>query len=352
MMDRLNWGVIGTGGIAADFTEALGESNRCRVVNVVGSSPAKGLAFAQRWELPSWSETLAQLLADPAVDAVYVATPHPLHEAPALACIDARKPVLCEKPLTMNEASSRKLVEAARANQVFLMEAYMYRCHPLMARLLSTLREGVIGAVRAVRADFGFRAPRNPRSRLFDLALGGGGVLDVGGYPVSFARLIAGLAEGKPFAEPTQIQSAGVLGPTGADEIASVLLRFASGLTANLTCGVFHAVGTTAVLFGEEGKIVLSNPWIPEGNRRSRQTGFVIHRDGREPQAVSVKTDRSSYCIEAEVVADSLPGLEPRWPAMTWEDTLGNMRVLDTWLVEIRGGPGAGTVIPSDTFRK
>ena len=154
------------------------------------------------------------------------------------------------KPMTMDAASSQRVIEAARAAGVFLMEAFMYRCHPLTAQLIKRVHEGAIGAVRHIRADFSFRVPRNPKGRLFDLALGGGGILDVGGYPVSFARLIAGLVEGTPIAEPIQISASGVIGPTGADEMATALLRFRSGLTAALTCGVFHDAGTTAVLFG------------------------------------------------------------------------------------------------------
>jgi predicted dehydrogenase len=340
MTDKLNWGVIGTGGIATDFTEALERSERCRVVNVVGSSPAKGRAFADRWRLPRASESLGEMLGDSAVDAVYVATPHPSHESRALACIQAGKAVLCEKPLTVDAASTARLIEAARAARVFLMEAYMYRCHPLTAQLLARLREGAIGAIRHVRADFAFRVPRDPKGRLFDLALGGGGILDVGGYPVSFARLIAGLVEGQPVAEPVELQAMGVLGPTGADEMASALLRFRSGLTAAVTCGVFHEAGTTAVIFGEQGKIVLPNPWIPEGKRQSRESAFVVHRDGQSPETVLVQTDKATYGIEAEVVADSLPGLEPKWPAMTWADTLGNMRVLDSWTTAVRAASG------------
>lgn len=336
MRDKLSWGVIGTGGIATDFAEALVRSDRCRLVNVVGSSPAKASAFADRWKVPRSSATLDDMLADSAVDAVYVATPHPSHQRHALACINAKKAVLCEKPLTLDAASAGELIDAARKAEVFLMEAFMYRCHPLTAELIARIRGGAIGAIRHVRADFAFRVPRDPKGRLFDLALGGGGILDVGGYPASFARLIAGLVENRPVAEPVELQAMGTLGPTGADEMASALLRFQSGMTAALTCGVFHEAGTGAVVFGEEGKIVLPNPWIPEGNRQARETAFVIHRDGKDPETVTVRTDKATYGIEAEVVADSLPGLEPRWPAMTWADTLGNMRVLDAWLAAVR----------------
>lgn len=331
MSEKLQWGVIGTGGIASDFTQALRSSAKCAVVNVVGSARSKGKAFAERWSLPASSETLDELLADPKVDAVYVASPHPLHEAHALAAISARKAVLCEKPMTLEAASTERVIAAAREQRVFLMEAFMYRCHPLVRELLGRLSDGAIGAVRHVRADFGFRVPRNPEGRLFNVALGGGGILDVGGYPVSFARLIAGHVEGAAFADPARLDAIGSIGPIGADEFATALFGFASGFSAQVTCGVFYDFGTSTVVFGERGKIVLPNPWIPEGNRQALSSRFVIHADGRAPEEVTLTTPVPTYALEAELVADTLPKLEAPAPAMSWADSLGNMRTLDRW---------------------
>lgn len=332
---ELQWGVIGTGGIAADFVQALRHSRRCRVVNVVGSAREKAEAFARRWALPRSSATLDDLLADREVDAVYVASPHPLHEAQVLAAIAARKAVLCEKPMTVDAAGTERLIAAARAQDVFLMEAFMYRCHPILRELLGRLSDGVIGPVRHVRADFGFRVPRNPEGRLFNLALGGGGILDVGGYPMSFARLIAGHLAGAPFSEPEGFAALGHIGPTGVDELATALLRFPSGLSAQVTCGVLHDVGTSALVFGELGKIVLPNPWIPDGDRQALASRFFVHRDGWAPDEVVVQTALPTYGIEAELVAECLPRLEAPAPAMGWADSLGNMRALDRWRQEL-----------------
>jgi predicted dehydrogenase len=344
MQEKLNWGVIGTGGIAGDFAEALARSERCRLVNVAGSSGAKAESFAKKWNLPRSAATVDELVSDVNVEAVYVASPHPSHEAHALACIEAGKHVLCEKPLTIDAASAERVIEAARGARVFLMEAFMYRCHPLMREFLRRLRDGVIGELRHVRADFGFRVPRDPSGRLFNVELGGGGILDVGGYPMSFARLIAGLVEGRPFAEPTQLNGGGFVGPTGADELATALLSFSSGLTAEVNCAVHHDMGTAATVFGEGGKMVLPNPWIPGGKRQGRESSFVIYRNNREPETVPVHTEKATYAIEAELVADTLPLLEAASPAMTWADTLGNMRALDRWQNEVRKAQAPNTL--------
>jgi predicted dehydrogenase len=330
-VEQLTWGVIGTGGIASDFVEALERSRRCGVVNVAGSSAPKASEFARRWRLPRAAASLQELLSDPQVQAVYVASPHPFHEQHALACIESGKHVLCEKPLTTAASSTARVIDAARRRRVFLMEAYMYRCHPLMQELLTRLQDGIIGALRHIRADFCFRVPRNPDGRLFDPRLGGGSILDVGGYPVSFARLLAGVSQGLPVAEPVRLHACGMLGPSGVDEFASALLTFDSGVTAAVSSATRYDAGTTTVVFGESGKIVLPDPWIPGSTRQGLATEFTVYRDGKEPETVPVRTPMATYAIEAELVADTLPELEPRWPAMTWADTLANMRVLDTW---------------------
>jgi predicted dehydrogenase len=236
----------------------------------------------------------------------------------------------------MDARAAERVIEAARWRGVFLMEGYMYRCHPLMRQLASRLQEGIIGAIRHVRADFAFRVPRDPEGRLFAPRLGGGGILDVGGYVVSFARLIAGLAQGTRFAEPIKVDGNGVIGPHGADETATALLTFQSGLTATVTAAVFHDAGTAATIFGDEGKIELPNPWIPRGQRQGLETSYVVHRDGRAPETVIVRTDQPTYAIEAELVADTLPATEAPWPAMSWAETLGTMRVLDAWQAALR----------------
>jgi predicted dehydrogenase len=338
MKETLQWGVIGTGGISTAFANALTKSKRCRIVNVTGLTPELSRAFAAEWKIPATAATVDELIADKEVEAVYIGTPHPFHEKMALAAIAAGKPVLCEKPLALDVAASEKVIEAARKKGVFLMEGYMYRCHPLMKQLIARLQEGIIGPIRHVRADFAFRVPRDPEGRLFARSLGGGGILDVGGYVVSFARLIAGLVEGKQFAEPTKITANGVIGPHGADETATALLSFKSGFTAVVTAAVFHDAGTTAVVFGDHGRIVLPDPWIPQGNRQGLETSYTVYRDGQPPETVSIKTDKATYAIEAELVADSLPGMEAAWPAMSWAETLGTMRVLDAWLAALKSG--------------
>jgi predicted dehydrogenase len=337
-MGILGWGIVGTGSIAADFTRALKGSKTCRVRGVCGSSPAKAKAFAERHSLQVAAASLAELCARPEIGAVYVATPNSLHEEHALQAIAAGKHVLCEKPLTLDLASAERVIDAARARGTFLMEAFMYRCHPLITALIAELRADSIGPVRHVRADFGFIAPRHPGHRLFRPSLGAGAILDVGGYPLSLVRLVAGVAAGGELAEPVSVAGAGYVGPVGADEVASALLRFESGMTAQLSCAVRHELGTRVIIFGERGRLVLPNPWLPAGDRQGRAATLVVQIEEEQPQAIEVRAHSASYALEAELVAKSLPAQEAPWPAMTWADTLGNMRALDAWRDALSSG--------------
>ncbi|MGC4094402.1 MAG: Gfo/Idh/MocA family oxidoreductase [Polyangiaceae bacterium] len=270
------------------------------------------------------------------MDAVYIASPHPFHERQALAAIAANKAVLCEKPIAMTLSEAERIVQAARTAGVFLMEAFMYRCHPLLREARELLLAGAIGEIVHVNAQFGFRVDRNPSGRLFAPELGGGAILDVGGYPASFARLVGGIRAGQPFAEPVAISATGRLGPTGVDELAVAQLVFASGMTAEIGCATRHSLGTQCVVYGEKGRLELPNPWLPRDDRLGLDTDLHLFRDGHEPERRVVHTALTTYAIEAQLVADTLPALQPATPAMTWDDTLGNMRLLQAWSDAVR----------------
>lgn len=327
----LNFGVIGTGAIATDFCIALAASDRCRVVHVAGSTGDKAGAFAERLGVPRASGDFTALLADPDVAAVYIATPNVLHVTQVLAAIAAGKHVLCEKPMSISAAITAELFEAARQRGVLLMEGYMYRCHPLIAALIRQIEAGTIGRLQHVRAEFGFHAARQPGHRLFDPAQGGGAILDVGGYPMSFARLFAGVAIGQPFAEPAIVGGVRQIGPTGVDELSTALLRFDSGITAELACAIRHRIGTTATLFGAHGRITVPDPWLPGGQRQGLSSTFTIHREGEADETVTVSADRPIYALEAEHFSYRLAALDACWPAMGSEESLAQARAIERW---------------------
>lgn len=339
----LRWLLVGTGEIAGDFTRGLADESHSEVVAVAGSRPGRGDAFVQQWGLPASAaeDTLADALARDDVDAVYIATPHPTHEALALAAIKAGKAVLVEKPIAMEADSAKRIIDAAREHGVFLMEAYMYRCHPVIAELVRLIREGAIGPVKRLESDFCFRAPFDPGHRLFNPALGGGAILDVGGYPMSLAGLVSGCVEGKTYGQPTTITASGIVGESGVIEEARAELEYESGFQVALRCSIREDAGTAATVFGEHGSIRLPDPWLPGGDRHGRVSEIILNRDGQPAQTLPIRADADVYALEARVFSDALRrSSEPGFPAMGIADTLRNMRLIDAWRSLVFAGGG------------
>jgi predicted dehydrogenase len=270
------------------------------------------------------------LLVDPDVEAVYIATPHPFHCEWAIKAAEAGKHVLCEKPMGMNHAETVKMFDAARENRVCMMEAFMYRCHPQVARLLEIIHSGRIGEVRTIQASFGFRAGPDPTTRILCNALGGGGILDVGCYTVSLARLVAGAACGEPFADPVKVQASGHVGPTGVDEYAAAVLTFPGDIIAEVACGIRLRMENVVRIYGADGWILVRRPWASSHDKNG--TGQIsIH--AREREDIEIPIERSCFASEADELATAVFEGRPeaRPPAMTWADTLGNMQTLDAW---------------------
>ncbi|MEC9381026.1 MAG: Gfo/Idh/MocA family oxidoreductase, partial [Candidatus Latescibacterota bacterium] len=229
MTDPIRWGILGTGNIAKQFARGLTSVEDARLVAVGSRAPETAAAFGDEFEVPHRHATYEALAADDEVDAIYVSTPHPFHKDNSILCLTSGKAVLCEKPFTVNAAEAAAVIDVARAENRFLMEAMWTRFVPAVVRLRQLLAEGAIGDVRMVQADFGFRAGVNPEGRLFNLDLGGGALLDVGIYSLSFAAMILG-------ASPDQVVSAANLGSTGVDEQSAFLLRYEGGELAVLSC--------------------------------------------------------------------------------------------------------------------
>src|SRR5262245_10508651 len=211
----VNWGVIGLGRIAWVFCNALQFSKRGRVRAVASRRPDRAKAFAQTFSIPAAYEAYEALLADDSVHAVYVATMTPGYLEWVIRAARARKHVLEKKPMGMNHRETTAMIAAAREHDVFLMEGLMYRCHPQIQKLSTLIQGKVIGEVIRIRSAFGFRAAPDRRSRLFDHALAGGSIMDIGCYPVSAARLVAGAAAGTAFLDPVTVKGTAIFGETG-----------------------------------------------------------------------------------------------------------------------------------------
>lgn len=323
----MRWGVLATGGIAARFTAEVRELPDAEVVAVASRSEASAKEFAGRFGIPRAYGDWAGLVNDPEVDVVYVATPHSAHRTAAGLALAAGKPVLCEKPFTLNAREAGELVSLARERGLFLMEAMWTYCNPAILRLTELVRDGAIGDIRTVQADFGFPGPTDPAHRLRDPALGGGALLDLGVYPVSFAHLLLG--------EPDRVQAEALLSPEGIDLNTGILLGWDTGATALLTCSLTSPTPVTATISGTTGRIELPSGFFSADR-------FTLHREGADPEEFT--TDGTLYGLqhEAAEVMRCLRTGETESPLVPLDGTLAVMRTLDA----VRDRIGVG--FPSD----
>ena len=333
--DKLNWGILGTGNIAKTFAQAVAKSQTGALCAVGSRQQQTADEFAGANDVPHAYASYDAVLSDQGVDAVYISLPNHLHLEWTVKAADAGKHVLCEKPLTLNHAQAVELISAVRQRNVFMMEAFMYRCHPQTRKVVDLVRDGAIGDVRVIQAHFGYNMGGRGGNPYENIRLrnevGGGGIMDVGCYAVSAVRLIAGAALGQEApAEPDTVTGVAHIGEIGrVDEWATAALKFPNDIIANVTCGSMAAVGTVVRVWGSHGHLEVPNPWFP-GRAQDVEKILVARAGGQEEIAVPARHGLL-YALEADTVARSLPAQQAPYPCMTWDDSLGNMKVLDRW---------------------
>ena len=329
MAEPLRWGILGTGNIARQFAEGVVGARRGALSAVASRHAAKADQFAAAHRVPRAHGSYAALLADPSVDAVYVSLPNSMHHEWTLRSLSAGKHVLCEKPLAASAAEAVEMFDAAERAGLVLVEAFMYRSHPLTHAVHETVRSGEIGPLKLIRTSFCYRTTRVRDNIRFDAALAGGALMDIGCYCLNFSRYFAG-------AEPTSAHAIGHLHESGVDESASGILAFPGGVTASFTCGMNVQADNTAYICGSEGYVEIPVPWKPprENAEYSVVRGTPPRMDGpakapavQPRQTHRVTADASLYALEADDFAATVRDGAP--PRITRDDTIGNMRLLD-----------------------
>ncbi len=310
----LRWGFLGTGAIAADMAEGLRVAPGAELVAVGSRSAASARRFGDAHNVPRRHASYEALCADPGVDVVYVATPHALHMDNTLTALRAGKHVLCEKPLAIHAGQARRMVEEARRRGLFLMEAMWTRTLPLVVELRRRLAEGAIGEPRYLSADFGFRADVDPGSILFDPTLGGGALLDVGVYPVSFAHMLWG--------RPDVVVADAELGPTGVDHTVVAILRWSGGQMASISASLRLESPWVADLVGTEGRVTLPRPWW-------RPEVAVITRGDDPPERLERPLLGNGYAHEVLEVGRCVAAGLLESPTMTHQQSVAVMETLD-----------------------
>ncbi|HEY7031828.1 MAG TPA: Gfo/Idh/MocA family oxidoreductase [Thermomicrobiales bacterium] len=312
--ETVRWGIIGRGWIAEFFAAGLRALPDAELVAVGSRRQETADEFADKLGVSRRHGSLEALANDPEVDVVYVSTPHQAHKSATLRCLAAGRPVLCEKPFAINAAEADEMIAAAHARNLFLMEAMWTRFTPLMGKVRTLLADGAIGEVRMLSADLGFRATPGRPLRLFDPAYGGGALMDVGVYVVSFASMVLGA--------PTRIVSMPTLGDTGVDEQAAIILGHTNGALSLLSAAIRTTTPHLATIMGTEGMIEIHFDW-------HKPTAFTLKLAGKEPERFDLPPHGNGYNYEAAEVMRCLRAGLKESPILPLAETRAVMQTLD-----------------------
>jgi predicted dehydrogenase len=287
MPKKFNWGVLGAGKIAGKFATDLATIPHANLYAVGSRSLAKATDFAKQFGFQKAFPSYEAMLQDPDLDIVYIATPHVFHCENTLQCLSYQKAVLCEKPLAINAREVRKMIAASKANKTFLMDALWTICLPHILEAKNMVESGRLGKLVSLRADFGFNADFDPKSRLFDINLGGGALLDIGIYPLMLSLLL--------FGKPKKITAAAIIGKTNVDEDIAMTLHYGGAQSAHLHASLLARTPVEAYIYCEKGYI-----HIPTRFHERVKGLTLLEYDGLKESFIPYDYQVKGYKYEAE----------------------------------------------------
>ncbi|HSG29519.1 MAG TPA: Gfo/Idh/MocA family oxidoreductase [Candidatus Krumholzibacterium sp.] len=314
MKKTIRWGILGPGRISRKFAAGLQTAEGAEIAAVGSRSLERAERFAAEFNVRSVHGSYISLLEDDSVDAVYIGTPHSFHRVHTVLALRSGRHVLVEKPFAINAAEAAEMIAAAREEKLALMEAMWMRFMPSIREACRLIEAGIIGDVRRVEADFGFRAGFDPKDRLFDPHLGGGALLDVGIYPLSLAHMLLG--------EPETIGGTAHLGETGVDEESTAILGYPGGIQAVLTMAVNRDTACGASILGTEGSVTIPPAWW-------RSERILLVEKGRSQRAIDLPFKGNGYTGEAEEFMEVIRGGGTESELMSLDESLSVMRTMD-----------------------
>ena len=325
----INWGIIGLGNMANRFATSINDLKNTKLLGIASKSFLRLKRFGDKYNIEKKYrfKNYDEILNCKEVNAIYISTLNNTHPEIILKAIEAKKNILCEKPIATNYDDTVKIFEKLNKSEVFFLEAIAYRSHEQTKFVVNKITSGEIGEIISIESTFGFFTKKiKPKSRLYNLELGGGAILDVGCYPVSFSTLLGNL-EQKNFSEPELIDVSGSICKTGVDDIAYASLLFNKKITAKIGAAIRLQMKNQTSIIGTKGNILVNNPWLPNKN-----------------SAVEISSKQSTYKSlinsELDVYANQINCVnksildgkkEADFPSMKWKDSINNMLIIEKW---------------------
>ena len=333
-MPKIRWGVIGTGAIANAFAHSIKYCNYSELISVYGRNKETLKVFSKKFNI-NGIDAVEKLVSSNDIDAIYIATPHSSHFKYALEAIKNKKHVLCEKPIAMNHIESMVLFGLAKDFEVFLMEAYMYRTHPQTFNILQNI-ECLRGSNEKIEinSSFGFNAEISKEHRLRNPMLGGGAIMDVGCYPLSMSKLLAGHILNKHYADPISIEASGNLDETGVDSNSKARILFSENIEANISCAINEKYENNLEIISGDYKLSVSQPWHC-GQFQDGYSSIKVYSKNKLVDEISYKDEVGLFTREIDHASDCILNNKLESDLISHADSQSIMLWLDKWRKEL-----------------
>ena len=354
-MTAIRWGILGTGAIAKAFAEAIQETEG-DLIAVASNTKHRAEEFVKDYQCEP-VEGYHNLISNPAINAVYVATPHTSHFELSAECLRNKKAVLCEKPMTMNATETMALIDLSRKHNTLLMEAFMYKIHPQTQKIISLVKDRLQGPLQ-IKANFCFSVDVPETHRLVNKDLGGGSILDIGCYPTSISRYVVGAINNKEFMNPISFKAEGELNSQGIDLNASAKLKFEDGSVAEIKSATNKQTETDVVISDNQLSLIVNQPWHCGEFTERKSDIRILNKDGTE-EKYEIETEKGLYAIQIDHFSELFNNRSIESLLIPHNDSHGNMISLDSWRKELkvfykedRGETRKTPIIPSDKQRE
>ena len=331
----IKWGIIGLGNMANRFAHSIHETKNSELKAIASTNNDRLKNFGDTHDINSKYRfnSYDDILNCNDINSIYISTLNNTHADIIIRTIQAKKNILCEKPITTSFLETTKIFDKLNDSNVFFLEAIAYRTHPQTHFVLKKIKENEIGEVKKIVSTFGYHTRKiDPKSRIFNQRLGGGAILDVGCYPVSFSTLIANLVEENILSKPEIFDVSGSFCNTGVDEYAHATLKFKNGIIAKVGAGIRLNMKNETIIEGTKGKIFVRYPWLPE-----KKTYIEVETNKRNYKYF-INSEKSIYAIQIYTASQHIMegNKEANFPAMSWNDTVNNMYILEEWKKKIK----------------
>jgi aryl-alcohol dehydrogenase-like predicted oxidoreductase/predicted dehydrogenase len=354
-MTAIQWGILGTGAIAKAFAEAIQETEG-DLIAVASNKKQRAEEFVKDYQCEP-VEGYHNLISNPAINAVYVATPHTSHFELSAECLRNKKAVLCEKPMTMNATETMALIDLSRKHNTLLMEAFMYKIHPQTQKIISLVKDRLQGPLQ-IKANFCFSVDVPETHRLVNKDLGGGSILDIGCYPTSISRYVVGAINNKEFMNPISFKAEGELNSQGIDLNASAKLKFEDGSVAEIKSATNKQTETDVIISDNELSLIVNQPWHCGEFTERKSDIRILNKDGTE-EKYEIETEKGLYAMQIDHFSELFNNRSIESSLIPHNDSHGNMISLDSWRKELkvfykedRGETRKTPIIPLDKPRE